>query len=150
MAEVRGRWQRSLILVLLVAPLGATAQSIDAVRTLAQREKQPLLDTLKALVEIESGSSDIEGVTRIGTLIAERLRRLGGSVDLVAPAPDRLRITSLPQQFADTGRSTALRRLLRVHDNHWAPAPSGEGDDTPVVHPSSICESTISYVTSAE
>jgi hypothetical protein len=32
----------------------ATAQSNDAVRALAQRQKQPLLDTLKSLVEIES------------------------------------------------------------------------------------------------
>jgi len=45
------------------------------------------------LVEIESGSTNIEGVTRIGTLIAERLRGLGGSVDLVPPAADRPRIT---------------------------------------------------------
>jgi len=49
-----------------------------------------------------TGSADVEGVTRIGTLIAERLRGLGGSVDLVPPAADRPRITSLPQQFANT------------------------------------------------
>lgn len=60
MADLRRRWQRSVILILLMAPLGAAAQSNDAVRTLALRERQPLLDTLKALVEIESGSSDIE------------------------------------------------------------------------------------------
>jgi glutamate carboxypeptidase len=120
MADVRRRWQRCLLLIFLAAPLGASAQSNDAIRTRAQREKQPLLDTLKALVEIESGSSDIEGLTRIGMLIADRLRRLGGSVDLVPPATDRPRITSLPQQFADTvvarfhGRGSA-RILLLAH-----------------------------------
>jgi hypothetical protein len=45
-----------------------------------QREKQPLLDTLKELVSIESGSSDFDGVTRIGDPFAERLRALGGEV----------------------------------------------------------------------
>jgi glutamate carboxypeptidase len=122
MADVRGRCQRFMILSLLLAlaPVGAAAQSNDAVRALAEREKQPLLDTLKALVDIESGSADIEGVTRIGTLIAERLRGLGGSVELVPPAADRPRITSLPQQFANTvvarfqGRGTA-RILLLAH-----------------------------------
>jgi glutamate carboxypeptidase len=122
MADARGRDKRSLILILLLAlaPFGAGAQTNDAVRALAQREKQPLLDTLKALVEIESGSADVEGVTRIGALIAERLRGLGGRVDLVPPAIDRPRITSLPQQFADTvvarfqGRGTG-RILLLAH-----------------------------------
>ena len=122
MAHLRGRCQRLLILGLLLglAPAGAAAQSNDAVRALAQREKQPLLDTLKALVEIESGTADIEGVTRIGALVAERLRGLGGNVELVPAAADRLRVTSLPQQFADTvvarfrGRGTA-RILLLAH-----------------------------------
>jgi glutamate carboxypeptidase len=104
MADVRGRWQRHLILCLLLAlaPVGGAAQSTDAVRALAQREKPPLLDTLKALGEIESGAADVEGVTRIGVLIADRLRRPGGSVELVPAAADRLRVTSLPQRFADT------------------------------------------------
>jgi hypothetical protein len=54
---MRSRRHRSAILTLLLmlAAIGATAQSNEAVRTLAQREKRPLLDTLKALVEIESG-----------------------------------------------------------------------------------------------
>lgn len=122
MSDVRGRWQQSFVLSLLLAlaPFGVVAQSNDAVRALAQREKQPLLDTLKALVEIESGSADIEGVTRIGTLIAERLRGLGGGVEIVPPAANPPRITSLPQQFANTvvarfhGRGTA-RVLLLAH-----------------------------------
>ena len=104
MVDVRGRWQRSVMprLLLALVPDFAAAQSSDAVRALAQREKPPRLDTLKALVEIESGTADVEGVTRIGALIAERLRGLGGRVDLVPPAADWRRITSLPQQFAET------------------------------------------------
>jgi glutamate carboxypeptidase len=107
-------------LLLTLAPVAAAAQSNAVIRALAQREKQPLLDTLKALVEIESGTADVEGVTRIGAVIAERLRALGGNVELVPPAADRPRITSLPNQFADTvvarfrGRGTA-RILLVAH-----------------------------------
>lgn len=76
MAAVCRRCQRSLIVsvLLALAPVAVAAQSNDLVRALAQREKQPRLDTLKALVEIESGTADVEGVTRIGTLIAERVR----------------------------------------------------------------------------
>ncbi len=122
MTDVRGRRRRSvgLVLLLTLASVNAAAQSNDMVKAAAQREKQPLLDTLKALVEIESGSADVEGVTRIGTLIVERLRGLGGRVDLVPPAADRPRITSLPQQVANTvvarlhGRGNA-RILLLAH-----------------------------------
>ncbi len=115
-------FQRPVILTLLLplAPIGTAMQVNDEVRAQAQREKQPLLDTLKALVEIESGSGDVDGVTRIGTLITERLRALCGRVDLMPPAADRPRITGLPQQFADTvvasfrGRGSA-RILVLAH-----------------------------------
>ncbi len=114
--------RRSLILALLfvLLPALASAQGDEAVRAQAQREKQPLLDTLQQLVSIESGSGDVEGVTRIGLGIAERLRALGGSVELVKPAADMPRITSVPEKFADTvvarfrGRGTA-RILLLAH-----------------------------------
>jgi glutamate carboxypeptidase len=122
MANARLRRQPLILLVVVLALVhfGAAAQTNDEVMALAKREKQPLLDTLKALVEIESGSADVEGVTRIATLIAERLRGLGGRVELVPPAVDQPRITSLPQRFADTvvarfpGRGSA-RILLLAH-----------------------------------
>jgi glutamate carboxypeptidase len=66
----RGRCcQRFVVLSLLLtlAPVAAAAQSNDVIRALAQREKQPLLDTLKALVEIESGMADLEGDTCSGS-----------------------------------------------------------------------------------
>ena len=45
------------------------------IAALAAKEKQPLLDTLKQLVLIESGSRDLEGLDKIADLIAERLKR---------------------------------------------------------------------------
>ena len=41
------------------------AQAQEPVRAAAQREKGPLLDTLKELVSIESGSRDFEGLDRL-------------------------------------------------------------------------------------
>ena len=49
----------------------------------AEAEREPLLETLRELVSIESGSRDAEGLRRIAGVIAERLRGLGGEVELV-------------------------------------------------------------------
>ena len=101
-------------------PSLAFAQTNQAVRARVQQETGPLLDTLKDLVAIESGSGDFEGVTRIGSLIADRLRAMGGVVELVPPAPDMLRLQGTPERIGDTvvarfrGRGTA-RILLLAH-----------------------------------
>ncbi len=99
---------------------GASAQSADAIRAAATREKQPLLDTMRDLVNIESGSSDYEGVTRIGELIGGRLRALGGEVAFLPPAADMPRFQNTPARIANSvvarfrGRGTA-RILLLAH-----------------------------------
>ena len=59
-------------------PLPALAAPDQAVMTLASQHKQPLLDTLKELVNIESGSGDREGLDRISQVIFDRLKALGG------------------------------------------------------------------------
>ena len=63
----------------------ASAAPVAAVLALARQEQQPLLDTLRELVSIESGSGDSEGLAQIAALIAERLRQLGGKVEVVPP-----------------------------------------------------------------
>src|SRR5438034_10432728 len=55
------------------------------IHELALQEKAPLLDTLRDLVNIESGSKDAEGLARLAALIGERLTRLGGKVEIVEP-----------------------------------------------------------------
>jgi glutamate carboxypeptidase len=55
------------------------------IHELAQQEKAPLLDTLRDLVNIESGSKDAEGLARLAALIGERLTRLGGKVEIIEP-----------------------------------------------------------------
>jgi glutamate carboxypeptidase len=60
-----------------------------------RQEQQPLLDTLRDLVSIESGSKDLEGLDKIAALIAERLRQLGGKVTVVPPS-DVFRMDDTP------------------------------------------------------
>src|SRR5687768_13756828 len=68
--------------VLFIAPAGA--QTADAaVQRAAAAQKQPLLDTLKEFVSIETGSRDLEGIGRATDLLATKLRALGGQVELV-------------------------------------------------------------------
>jgi len=78
----------------------ATAAPVEQVQSLAAREKAPLLDTLKDLVSIESGSQDREGLDRISALIAERLKALGGQVEFIEPDPaDVYRMVDTPKQI---------------------------------------------------
>lgn len=86
------------VLVSALVPMATQAQSNDAIRQQVAREKAPLIDTLRDLVNIESGSRDIEGLNRISELIATRLRALGGAVEFVAPATD-VRFDDTPPQI---------------------------------------------------
>jgi glutamate carboxypeptidase len=91
----------SVLLALLIAFL-ASAQDSASVGAIVQQQKQPFLDTLKELVSIESGSREFDGVTRIGNLIAERLRALGGEVEKVPPATGYPVFQNTPERLADT------------------------------------------------
>jgi glutamate carboxypeptidase len=66
------------------APLGVTALHVQS-----QAQVPALLDTLKGLVAIESGSRDLEGLAKIADVLAARLRGAGMDVKLIpAKAPD--------------------------------------------------------------
>jgi len=67
----------------LAAP--ALAAPMEPAWQLSQQEKPALIDTMKDLVSIESGSKDLEGLDRIATLIRDRLAALGGDARLVEP-----------------------------------------------------------------
>jgi len=76
-------------------PIVAGAAPVAAIQDLARQEQQPLLDTLRDLVSIESGSKDLEGLEKLAALIAERLRQLGGQVEILPPA-DVFRMDDTP------------------------------------------------------
>jgi glutamate carboxypeptidase len=93
--------------------------ALEPVVALAQKEKAPLLDTLKDLVSIESGSGDREGLDKIANLIAGRLQALGGNVETIEPDPAAIyRMVDTPKQIGKmvlarfTG--TGTRKILLI------------------------------------
>jgi glutamate carboxypeptidase len=110
---------RMCIVVLLLAGVSAGegfAQSTESIRQLAAQQKEPLLETLRELVSIESGSADVEGVLRIGDYIANRLRTLGGEVEQLPLPADMVRFENTPPQLGRMVlarfRGTGTRRIL--------------------------------------
>jgi glutamate carboxypeptidase len=90
----------------LAAIAPAAAAPAEPVRTLAAREKAPLIDTLKDLVAVESGSGDREGLDRIADIVAARLRALGGAVQMIEPDPaDIYRMADTPKQIGKMVRA---------------------------------------------
>ena len=91
---------RTLFLLCGIAfTFAVQAAAVEPVATLAAKEKAPLLDTLKELVSIESGSGDREGLDRLSTLIAGRLTALGGKVELIEAGNDVYRMVDTPKQI---------------------------------------------------
>ena len=80
-------------------PGPAAAQPVEPLLALAKKERQPLLDTLKELVSIETGSRDLEGLDRAAKLIAGRLSALGGKVVLVDPTEGAYRMEDTPAKI---------------------------------------------------
>lgn len=69
--------------LLSAAVCTARAQPEPDVLAAIEAERAPLIETMRELVAIESGSRDPEGLREIAAVIADRLRDLGGDVELV-------------------------------------------------------------------
>ena len=74
------------------------AEPVARIHELAQQEKAPLLDTLRDIVNIESGSKDSEGLAQLAALISEHLTRLGGKVEIIEPS-DIYRMEDTPPKL---------------------------------------------------
>lgn len=74
------------------------AEPMADVQALAQKEQQPLLDTLRDLVNIETGSRDVEGLNVIAGRVADQLRQLGGTVEILQPT-DIYRLDDTPEKI---------------------------------------------------
>ena len=98
---------RRLALTLLLAgtPLHAYAQPREQIFSLTKKEKPALLDSLKALVSIESGSGDFEGLGKLADIIVGRLKALGGRVELVEPS-DVYKMEDTPEKIGKMVRAT--------------------------------------------
>jgi glutamate carboxypeptidase len=111
---------RRTIAVLAVIACGfvsaATAAPVEPVYSLVQKEKPAVIDTLRQIVTIESGSRDKEGLDKLADLLRDRLAALGGRVEMVEPGPDRVQLHDTPAvigkivvaRFAGTGTRKIL------------------------------------------
>src|SRR4051812_40298736 len=100
-------WIQCVALTLFAAFTAvAAAQPVEPVLSLVKKERPALLDTLKTLVEIESGSADREGLDRIASVIEGRLKLLGAKVEFIEPGPDMIRFSNTPAKTGKTVRAT--------------------------------------------
>ena len=94
-------------LTLSVAPVFiAPALAVEAVLKLAQKEKPLLLDTRKELTAIESGSSDLEGLERIGDVLAKRFAQLGAKTEFIDGNAEATRDSGSPEKIGRMLRAT--------------------------------------------
>jgi len=100
-----GHFKAIVFLVLAVMPAQVLSQPVEQVLSLAKKEKPVLLETLKDLVSIESGSRDNEGLDKLANLIASRLKSLGGQVALVEPS-DIYKMEDTPEKIGKMVRAT--------------------------------------------
>lgn len=104
--------------VFAVTPVFAQANNaVAAIAALAESEQPKLLDTLKALVNIETGSTHRDGLDTAAEFIGARLKALGGEVEIVeAPAADIYQLEGLPDRIGRavraTFRGTGSKRIL--------------------------------------
>lgn len=122
----RRPWLTTLTLAsagLLLAAVGAQAQSAGtadvAVQQAAAAQRQPLLDTLRDFVSIETGSRDLEGLTRASALLADKLRALGAQVEFIEPSDTTTyRMADTPEKIGRmvqaTFRGTGSKRILLI------------------------------------
>ena len=83
----------------------ARTQPDQSVMDAIEAEREPLVETMRELVGIESGSRDPEGLGEIAAVIAERLRALGGEVELVSHDDPYVMVDTPPE----LGRSVVAR-----------------------------------------
>src|SRR5262249_45697127 len=106
-------------LPILALASSAAAGPNTQITTLAAEQKAPFLDTLKDLVAIESGSGDREGLDKLSDLIAQKLRALGGEVELIEPDPaDTYRMVDTPKQIGRMVRArftgTGSKKIMLI------------------------------------
>ncbi|MDP9605661.1 UNVERIFIED_ORG: glutamate carboxypeptidase [Variovorax paradoxus] len=104
---IRFPHRKLLIAAACAAFLGTAFAAPDAsIAALAAKEKPALLETLKELVSIESGSRDLEGLEKISDLIAAKFKALGGQVELIDPSAEAYRMEDTPEKIGRVVRAT--------------------------------------------
>jgi len=100
------RWAAKASFAVAACSLSAAAAPVEAVYSLVRKEKPALIETLRQLVGIESGSRDREGLDAIAAVLKDRLAALGGKVELVEAGADAVRLFDTPPR---TGKAVVAR-----------------------------------------
>ena len=95
----------TLTFFLTVMVSAAFGQAREPLVSLAAKEKLGLLETLREIVSIESGSRDYEGLTKLANLIAGRLKEIGGRVEIVEPT-EIYKMEDTPEKIGNMVRAT--------------------------------------------
>ena len=114
--NIRG-WQLLAGAALAVAASWSQAQPVAPVWELAASEKPRLLQTLKTIVEIETGSTNRAGLDKLSDLLAERFKALGGTVELIEPtAAETYKMEDTPEKIGRalkaTFKGTGTKRIM--------------------------------------
>ena len=84
------RWLMTSLLFAMISSVSAQNAEQSQVQKLAQQQIPSLLQTLDKLVSIESGSRDMEGLSKIRALIENELKAIGLSTEIIpAAAPSK-------------------------------------------------------------
>jgi glutamate carboxypeptidase len=94
------------LLFLQAVTTNASAQALERVLALAKKEQPALLETLKTIVAIETGSRDIEGLDKLAGIVAARLKALGAAVEVIEPAADVYKMHDTPEKIGKMVRGT--------------------------------------------
>ena len=102
-----------------LSPTNAAGQPDARVVRAAASQRQPLLDSLKAFVSIETGSRDHEGILQATDLLATQLRALGGQVAFIEPTEaSTYRMADSPEKIGRMVRATftgsGTKRILLI------------------------------------
>jgi len=118
--QIARRKAGALLFAVASAAAWSNAHSapVEPVLSLATKEKPALLETMKELVSIESGSKDIEGLDKLAAVIARRLEALGGKVSLVEAGADIYRMHDTPEKLGKTVlarfEGTGTKKILLI------------------------------------
>src|SRR5437773_641899 len=92
-------------------------QGREPVLSLVKKEKPALLETLKGLVCIETGSRDREGLDKHADIIGGRLKEMGGKVELIEPT-DVYKMEDTPEKIGNmvqaTFMGTGTKKILLI------------------------------------
>ena len=96
--NISKRFSYSILLSSLFLSSALYAATPEQIKKTVQTEESAYLETLKTLVNIESGSKDIEGLNQIAQVVASQLKDVGAEVSIMNSS-DLYRMDDSPEKM---------------------------------------------------